>query len=92
MMAIILSTLGWLGMPERPVIYADAVPGVKIVEGIFAMPGGLVAAMFAMLFSPQGVHGMEEFDWIVLPANLIIYFGLFTIWRGLPNLFDRSQN
>jgi hypothetical protein len=56
------------------------------------MPGGLVAAMFAMLFSPQGVHGMEEFDWIVLPANLIIYFGLFTILRGLPNLSGRSQN
>ena len=70
MMAIIFSTLGWLGMPERPVIYADAIPGVKIVEGIFTMPRGLVAAMFAMLFSP----------------------GLFTIWRGLPNLFDRSQN
>jgi|ERR1700719_1335280 hypothetical protein len=92
MMAIIFSTLGWLGMPERPVIYADAIPGVKIVEALFAMPRGLVAAMLAMLFSPQGVHGIEDFDWIVLPANLIIYFGLFTILRGLPKLSDRSEN
>ncbi|HSY31846.1 MAG TPA: hypothetical protein VLA42_07640 [Verrucomicrobiae bacterium] len=41
MMAIILATLGWLGIPERPVIYADAIAGVKIVEGIFANARGI---------------------------------------------------
>ena len=77
--AIVFSTLGWLGMPDRPLIYADANPGVKIVEVLFAVPGGLIAAFIAMLFSPQGVHGMEQVAWIVFPANLVIYFGLLTI-------------
>jgi hypothetical protein len=92
MMVIIFSTLGWLGMPERPVIYADAIPGVKIVEALFATPGGLVAAMLAMLFSLQGVHGIEDFDWIVLPANLIIYFGLFTNFAGAAEVIRSQRN
>jgi hypothetical protein len=77
-LAIILSVLGWLIIPRRPVIYADAIPGVEIVEAFCALPGGFLAAMMAMFFSPQGVHGIEQFAWIILPANLVIYFALFT--------------
>jgi hypothetical protein len=76
--AIVFSTLGWFGMPERPVVYADAIPGVKIIEVLFAMPGGFVAAAVASVFSPQGGHGIDRFLWIAFPSNLVIYFGLFT--------------
>jgi hypothetical protein len=56
MLAIIFSTIGWLGSPNRPVMYGDAIPGLKIVEAFFGLPGVFVAVIAAMLFSPQGFH------------------------------------
>lgn len=60
-------------------MYVDAIPGFKIIEAFFALPGGFVAVIAAMLFSPQGFHGGDQFVWVVFPANLIIYFGLLTM-------------
>jgi len=61
-------------MPDRPLIFLDAIPGLKIVEGLFALPGGLIAAFVAMVVSPQGGHGPDQVSWLVLPVNLVIYF------------------
>ena len=52
-LAMIFSAIGWMGRPDRPVIYADAIPGLKITQALFAMPGVFVAAVMAMVFSPQ---------------------------------------
>jgi hypothetical protein len=76
-LAIAFSTIGWLGMPERRVILADAIPGVKEIEVMFALPGGLLAALVSMIFSPQGGHGLDQFTWLIFPLNLVIYFGIF---------------
>lgn len=67
MMAIIFSTLGWLGMPDRPVIYADAIPGVKIVEALFAMPRGISRrdardAIFSARCSRSGRIRLDRLD------------------------------
>jgi hypothetical protein len=43
-----------------------------------------------MLFSPQGVHGMEQFEWMILPATVIIYFNLFYNFAGAAE-FIRPQ-
>jgi hypothetical protein len=50
------------------------VPGV-----VFAMPGCIFAEIVAAIFSPKGFHGIEDFVWVVAPANLMIYFVLF-LW------------
>jgi hypothetical protein len=76
-LAIAFSTIGWLGMPDRRVIFADAIPGIKELEVMFALPGGLLAALVSMIFSPQGGHGLDQFAWLIFPINLVIYFGLF---------------
>jgi hypothetical protein len=81
--ATIFSLLGWLGLPGRPPIYLDALPGFKIFLALLAMPGTLVAVALAMVFSPQGGHGADQFAWIIPPANWFIYFGLAILLRSL---------
>jgi hypothetical protein len=58
-------------------MYVDAIRGFKIVEAFFGLPGVFVAVIAAMLFSPQGFHGGDQFVWVIFPANLIIYFVFF---------------
>jgi hypothetical protein len=64
-------------MPERMQLFADAIPGVKEFEVMFALPGGLLAALVSMIFSPQGGHRLDQFAWLIFPINFVIYFGLF---------------
>jgi hypothetical protein len=61
-------------------MYVDAIRGFKIVEAFFGLPGVFVAVIAAMLFSPQGFHGGDQFVWVIFPANLIIYFVFLTMW------------
>jgi hypothetical protein len=76
-LAIAFSAIGWLAMPERQGMFGDAILAVKVFEVMFALPGGLVAALVSMMFSPQGGHGLDQFTWLIFPLNLVIYFGLF---------------
>jgi hypothetical protein len=81
--ATVFSLIGRFGMPDRTPTYLDAIPGVSILEAFFALPGGFFAVAVAAVFSPQGFHGGDQFLWIVLPANWIIYFGLTIFVRSL---------
>jgi hypothetical protein len=45
-----------------------------IIGGILIMPGGFFAAFVAMLFSPQGGHGMSDYAWLIVPMTWVIYF------------------
>jgi hypothetical protein len=74
--ATVFSLIGWFGMPDRTPTNLDAIPGVSILKAFFALPGIFFAVAVAAVFSPQGFHGGDQFLWIVLPANWIIYFGL----------------
>jgi hypothetical protein len=79
----VFSIIGWFGMPDRAPTYLDAIPGVSIFKALFNLPGGFIAAALAMVFSPQGGHGIDQFFWIVLPANWVIYFGLTEAVRAI---------
>lgn len=81
--ATVFSLLGWLGLPGRPPIYLDALPGFTIFLAFLAMPGTAFAAALAMVFSPQGVHGVNQFAWTIPPVNWFIYFGLTIMLRSL---------
>lgn len=49
-------------------------------------PGGLIAAGIAMVFSPQGGHGMDHYVWIMAPASWMVYFVILAIsCRGKEN-------
>jgi hypothetical protein len=75
LLASVLTFAGWAALhlvPQKQdwdwVIY----PG-----GLLAMPGGFFSVIVAMIFSPQGGHGADDFSWLVAPVNLAFYFIVF---------------
>jgi len=49
-----------------------------------SMPGVFVAVFLAAIFSPQGFHGADDFDWIIAPSNFVFYFVLsFLVFRRI---------
>src|ERR1700723_1951825 len=50
--------------------------GVGIVGASLLFPGILFAGVWAMVFSPQGVHGLSDYEWIIAPASWIAYFAV----------------
>jgi hypothetical protein len=77
--ALVFSTIGWLGTPGHSPPFLETVPTLGILVAFFAVPGGLVAAIAAGGFSIHGFHGVDEFSWVILPANMLIYFCAFTL-------------
>jgi hypothetical protein len=71
----VLSLAGWaaLSLAHRN----DNWISLGYLGGFLEMPGGFFAALLAMLFSPQGVHGIDDFEWAVLPFDLLFYFLAF---------------
>lgn len=80
--ATLFAFVGWLGMPDRAPSYFNAWPGFVILEVMFALPGLTFAAVIAMVSSPQGIHGMDQFIWVIFPVNWVTYFILTTVVRS----------
>jgi hypothetical protein len=82
-LALVFSTIGWLGTPGHSPPFLETVPTLGILVAFFAVPGGMVAAFVAAGFSIHGFHGIDEFLWVILPANMLIYFCAFTLLASL---------
>lgn len=75
LVATTLTGMGWVGTQlESPGYWLWYDLGVMLLG-----PGGVIATIAAILFSPQGVHGIEQYDWMILPATWFFYF-LLTVW------------
>jgi hypothetical protein len=46
-------------------------------SGILGAPGSIVAVILAALLSPQGFHGVSDYESLVSPVNFIFYFFVF---------------
>jgi hypothetical protein len=51
-----------------------------LVSALLLFPGGLIAAGIAMIFSPQGGHGMDQYSWIMAPASWLAHFLFVSLW------------
>jgi Na+/alanine symporter len=72
--ASIFTIVSWAAVslpPER-----SSEDWIRIPGSMLQIPGGLVAAALAIFLSPQGIHGIDEFEWIILPMTWIFYFAV----------------
>lgn len=76
-LATAISFIGWASDASHHVPHIGSLPGFNALGGVLAMPGILVEVLVAATFSPQGFHGGEQFWWVSLPANWLLYFFLF---------------
>jgi|DewCreStandDraft_2_1066082.scaffolds.fasta_scaffold07867_5 hypothetical protein len=79
LLASMLTFFGWAALhlvPPKVSWLWLSLPG-----GLLSIPGKLLVAFGAALFSPHGFYGVEEFEWLVVPTNLVVYF-LFFLWRS----------
>jgi hypothetical protein len=75
LLASALTFVGWAALnlvPQKQSWHWMIYPG-----GILAMPGVGLSVTVAMIFSPQGGHGADDFSWLVVPVNLVFYFMVF---------------
>jgi hypothetical protein len=47
-----------------------------IIGGVLIFPGGFFAGFWAMVFSPQGFHGISDYAWLIGPMTWVIYFAI----------------
>ncbi len=79
--ATVLTVIGWTAFHFRQL--ESGVGAIcAIVSVLLLFPGGLVAAGIAMIFSPQGGHGMDQYSWLMAPASWLAYFLVFTAWNA----------
>ena len=62
-------------------IRSDFGASCAVVAAFLLLPGGLVPAGIAMIFSPQGVHGIGEYSWIMPPGSWLAYLLFLTAWN-----------
>ena len=75
LLASVLTFVGWAALhlvPQKETRHWVIYPG-----GLLAMPGVLFSVAVAMIFSPQGGHGADDFSWLVVPVNSVFYFIVF---------------
>lgn len=73
-LASIVTCVGWVCFT-----FKDRGGANVVIElfGLLLWPGGVLAAVVALLFSPQGGHGVEEYEWLVAPVSWLVYFAIF---------------
>lgn len=79
-LATFITYIGWAGthLPSSWLpYYIVGLPGFDIFAGLLSMPGIFLAVFLAMIFSPQGGHGEDQFAWLIPPVNWLFYFLLF---------------
>ncbi|SRR6266581_2522770 len=84
LLASVLTFLGWAALHLVP--QKRNWNWVAYSGGMLAMPGVFFSVAVAMIFSPQGGHGADDFSCLVVPFNLIFYFMLFFL------LFHRRKS
>jgi hypothetical protein len=68
--ATVLTSIAWSA------IHREFLPSWLYGIGmVILFPGGVLAALFAMVFTDTGIHG-EAFYWMIPPANWAFYFAL----------------
>lgn len=70
-----LTFAGWAALhlvPQKQDWHWVIYPG-----GLLAMPGVLFTVAMAIILSPQGGHGADNFSWLVAPVNSVFYFIVF---------------
>jgi len=79
--SLLLTMIAWAPLNVLP--QTAEWRGLIIPAAFLSMPGGLVAALAAMLFSPQGGHGMDDYARLISPVNVVFYYLLFrwTLFR-----------
>jgi Kef-type K+ transport system membrane component KefB len=83
--ALALTGIGWVCLHLLSKNKNDW--GSAILGALILSPGGLVAVVCGVLFSPQGGHGASDFAWMIAPATWLFYFGVSFLvfrYRGQP--------
>jgi len=85
-LATVVTLLGWVAM-HYPASH-KTIGWIRFVAVLLEFPGAVGAALAAMIFSPQGVHGLDDFAWMISPLNWMADFVFFS-WLFLRR--SRSQ-
>jgi hypothetical protein len=75
LLASVLTFIGWAALhlvPQKEAWHWVIYPG-----GLLAMPGVFFSVAVAVIFSPQGFHGGDDYSWLVVPVNSVFYFLVF---------------
>lgn len=88
--ATVVVFVTWVGLYFVP--QTGAWQWLIIPAGLHSIPGAMVAGILALIFSERGAHGIEEFEWLIAPANFLIYLYLFYLFaRFLKRNRDRMR-
>ena len=82
-LALILTAASWMAV-NLP-LQRQSEDWLRVPGAMLQMPGAIVAALVAMLLSPQGGHGIDQFAWLIMPVTWLTYF-LFIAWLILRRL------
>jgi hypothetical protein len=81
LIATVLTVIGW-SASHFGQIQSGFGAICALIGAVLLFPGGLVAAGIAMIFSPQGAHGIGQYSWVMTPGSWLAYFLAFTAWNA----------